>query len=50
MKDSDSDDGSDGGGGSDGKMLPMMAIKDGDFVLLGPDCICLGKILFQPRK
>ena len=44
MKDSDSDNGSDGGGGSDGKMLPMMAIKDGDFVLLGPDCIFLGKI------
>ena len=46
VKSSDGDDGSDGsgGGGSDDEMLPMMAIKDGEFVSLGPDCIFLGRV------
>ena len=44
VKDSDSDDGSDDGGASDGEILPMMAIQIGEFVSLGQDCIFPGKI------
>ena len=35
-------DGDDGSG--DGEMLPNMAIRNGEFVSLGPDCMFLGRI------